>query len=168
MTTNLVGGCINECFKDQQSSLSFLLFLSPVRDLWNQGNMPMDYNWFLFVSYQVSHLSFYDVLLDFVLLDAFDDLETPPYTVATAVQNRWLSARIKETVSTLGPVPWKSTNFSRLKPNLKIKIIKIKNVGPRYQTSSFLMLTDTFVILSAKLLKFWSPFRYYTVTFCVG
>ena len=35
---------INECFKDQQSSLSFLLFLSPVRDLWNQGNMPMDYN----------------------------------------------------------------------------------------------------------------------------
>ena len=116
----------------------------------------------------MSHLSFYDVLLDFVLLDAFDDLETPPYTVATAVQNRWLSARIKETVSTLGPVPWKSTNFSRLKPNLKIKIIKIKNVGPSYQTSSFLMLTDTFVILSAKLLKFWSPFRYYTVTFCVG
>ena len=53
----------------------------------------------------MSHLSFYDVLLDFVLLDAFDDLETPPYTVATAVQNRWLSARIKETVSTLGPVP---------------------------------------------------------------
>ena len=42
--TNLVGGCINECFKDQQSSLSFLLFLSPVRDLLNQGNMPMDYN----------------------------------------------------------------------------------------------------------------------------
>lgn len=48
----------------------------------------------------VSHLSFYDVLLDFVLLDAFDDLETPPYTVATAVQNRWLSARIKETALT--------------------------------------------------------------------
>ena len=49
--------------------------------------------------FQVTHLSFYDVLLDFVLLDAFDDLETPPYSVATAVQNRWLSARIKETVS---------------------------------------------------------------------
>jgi len=48
---------------------------------------------------QVTDLSFYDVLLDFVLLDAFDDLETPPYSVATAVQNRWLSARIKETVS---------------------------------------------------------------------
>ena len=53
------------------------------------------------VSYclQVIDLSFYDVLLDFVLLDAFDDLATPPYSVATAVQNRWLSARIKETVS---------------------------------------------------------------------
>lgn len=48
---------------------------------------------------QVTDLSFYDVLLDFVLLDAFDDLATPPYSVATAVQNRWLSARIKETVS---------------------------------------------------------------------
>lgn len=48
----------------------------------------------------VTHLSFYDVLLDFVLLDAFDDLHTPPYSVATAVQNRWLSARIKETALT--------------------------------------------------------------------
>ena len=48
---------------------------------------------------QVKDMSFYDVLLDFILLDAFDDLETPPYSVATAVQNRWLSARIKETVS---------------------------------------------------------------------
>ena len=51
------------------------------------------------VSFKVVEISFYDVLLDFVLLDAFDDLATPPYTVATAVQNRWLSARIKETVS---------------------------------------------------------------------
>lgn len=48
----------------------------------------------------VIDLSFYDVLLDFVLLDAFDDLATPPYSVATAVQNRWLSARIKETALT--------------------------------------------------------------------
>lgn len=48
----------------------------------------------------VKEMSFYDVLLDFVLMDAFDDLETPPYTVATAVQNRWLSARIKETALT--------------------------------------------------------------------
>lgn len=48
----------------------------------------------------VVEVSFYDVLLDFVLLDAFDDLATPPYTVATAVQNRWLSARIKETALT--------------------------------------------------------------------
>lgn len=48
----------------------------------------------------VPELSFYDVLLDYVLLDAFDDLETPPYSVATAVQNRWLSARIKETALT--------------------------------------------------------------------
>ena len=43
-TTNLFSGYINECFKDQQSSFSFLLFLSPMRDLCNQGNMPMDNN----------------------------------------------------------------------------------------------------------------------------
>ena len=53
----------------------------------------------IFCLLQVTDLSFYDVLLDFVLLGAFDDLATPPYSVATAVQNRWLSARIKETVS---------------------------------------------------------------------
>ena len=52
-----------------------------------------------FLCLQLIDLSFYDVVLDFVLLDAFDDLATPPYSVATAVQNRWLSARIKETVS---------------------------------------------------------------------
>ncbi|XP_032240903.2 mitoguardin 2 isoform X2 [Nematostella vectensis] len=45
----------------------------------------------------VPMLSFYDVILDYVLLDAFDDLATPPYSVATAIQNRWLSASIKET-----------------------------------------------------------------------
>ena len=49
-------------------------------------------------SAQVESMSFYDVLLDFVLLDAFDDLATPPYSVSAAIQNRWLSARIKETV----------------------------------------------------------------------
>ena len=50
------------------------------------------------VSFKVVEFSFYDVLLDFALA-AFYDLATPPYTAATAVQNRWLSARIKETVS---------------------------------------------------------------------
>ncbi|XP_064648697.1 mitoguardin 2-like [Lineus longissimus] len=42
-------------------------------------------------------LSFYDIVLDFILMDAFDDLESPPSSVTTVVQNRWLSNGFKET-----------------------------------------------------------------------
>ncbi|XP_066294106.1 mitoguardin 2-like isoform X3 [Branchiostoma lanceolatum] len=42
-------------------------------------------------------LSFYDVVLDFILLDAFDDLANPPSSVTAVVQNRWLSNGFKET-----------------------------------------------------------------------
>ncbi|XP_064616535.1 mitoguardin-like [Liolophura sinensis] len=45
----------------------------------------------------VKCLSFYDVALDFILMDAFDDLETPPSSVLAVVQNRWLSNGFKET-----------------------------------------------------------------------
>jgi len=44
-------------------------------------------------------LTFYDVLLDFILLDAFEDLEKPPSSVIAVVQNRWLSNNFKESVS---------------------------------------------------------------------
>ncbi|CAG5116612.1 unnamed protein product [Candidula unifasciata] len=42
-------------------------------------------------------MSFYDIVLDFILMDAFDDLANPPSTVITVVQNRWLSNGFKET-----------------------------------------------------------------------
>lgn len=45
----------------------------------------------------VKCISFYDVVLDFILMDAFDDLENPPSTVTAVVQNRWLSNGFKET-----------------------------------------------------------------------
>ena len=44
-------------------------------------------------------LTFYDIVIDFILFDAFDDLENPPSSVTTVVQNRWLSNGFKETVS---------------------------------------------------------------------
>ena len=44
-------------------------------------------------------MTFYDIVIDFILLDAFDDLENPPSSVTTVVQNRWLSNGFKETVS---------------------------------------------------------------------
>jgi len=42
-------------------------------------------------------LNFYDIVLDFMIMDSFEDLSTPPSSVVAAVQNRWLSTRIKET-----------------------------------------------------------------------
>lgn len=44
-------------------------------------------------------MSFYDIMLDFILMDAFDDLENPPSSVIAVIQNRWLSNSFKETVS---------------------------------------------------------------------
>lgn len=44
-------------------------------------------------------MTFYDIVLDFILMDAFDDLENPPSSVIAVIQNRWLSNSFKETVS---------------------------------------------------------------------
>ncbi|XP_069122349.1 mitoguardin-like [Argopecten irradians] len=45
----------------------------------------------------VKCFSFYDIVLDFIVMDAFDDLANPPSSVITVVQNRWLSNGFKET-----------------------------------------------------------------------
>ncbi|XP_048777814.1 mitoguardin 2-like [Ostrea edulis] len=45
----------------------------------------------------VKYMSFYDIMLDFILMDAFDDLENPPSSVIAVIQNRWLSNSFKET-----------------------------------------------------------------------
>lgn len=43
-------------------------------------------------------LTFYDVVLDYILLDAFEDLAAPPSSVLAVVRNRWLSDGFKESV----------------------------------------------------------------------
>ncbi|RVE48796.1 hypothetical protein evm_006570 [Chilo suppressalis] len=48
----------------------------------------------------VKVLSFYDVVLDYILLDAFEDLATPPSSVLAVVRNRWLSDGFKESALT--------------------------------------------------------------------
>ncbi|XP_056327835.1 mitoguardin 1 isoform X1 [Danio aesculapii] len=45
----------------------------------------------------VKHMNFYDVVLDFILMDSFEDLENPPLSIQTVVNNRWLSNSFKET-----------------------------------------------------------------------
>ncbi|XP_050302081.1 mitoguardin [Anthonomus grandis grandis] len=48
----------------------------------------------------VKALTFYDVVLDYILMDAFEDLESPPSSVMAVIQNRWLSKGFKETALT--------------------------------------------------------------------
>lgn len=45
----------------------------------------------------VKNLNFYDVVLDFILMDSFEDLENPPTSIQSVVSNRWLSSSFKET-----------------------------------------------------------------------
>lgn len=45
----------------------------------------------------VGVINFYDVCLDFILIDAFEDLEQPPSAIVAVIQNRWLSQSFKET-----------------------------------------------------------------------
>ena len=47
-------------------------------------------------------MSFYDIVIDFLLFDAFDDLENPPTSVTAILQNRWLTSGFKETVRVFG------------------------------------------------------------------
>ncbi|KAK2120423.1 Mitoguardin 2 [Saguinus oedipus] len=46
---------------------------------------------------QVVCMSFFDIVLDFILMDAFEDLENPPASVLAVLRNRWLSDSFKET-----------------------------------------------------------------------
>lgn len=45
----------------------------------------------------VKHLNFYDVVLDFILIDSFEDLENPPISIQNVINNRWLNSSFKET-----------------------------------------------------------------------
>ncbi|XP_029776194.1 mitoguardin 2 isoform X1 [Suricata suricatta] len=45
----------------------------------------------------VVYMSFFDIVLDFILMDAFEDLENPPSSVLAVLRNRWLSDSFKET-----------------------------------------------------------------------
>ncbi|XP_043113313.1 mitoguardin 1 isoform X1 [Puntigrus tetrazona] len=45
----------------------------------------------------VKHLNFFDIVLDFILMDSFEDLENPPISIQNVVNNRWLNNSFKET-----------------------------------------------------------------------
>ncbi|XP_067845959.1 mitoguardin 1 [Heptranchias perlo] len=45
----------------------------------------------------VKHVNFYDIVLDFILMDSFEDLDNPPTSIQNVVNNRWLNNSFKET-----------------------------------------------------------------------
>lgn len=47
---------------------------------------------------QVVCMNVYDIALDFILLDAFTDLENPPSTVVAVLHNRWITDGMKKSV----------------------------------------------------------------------
>lgn len=42
-------------------------------------------------------MNFYDIILDFMIMDSLEDLSNPPSSVTSAINNSWLSTRIKQT-----------------------------------------------------------------------
>ncbi|KAI2807660.1 Mitoguardin [Blomia tropicalis] len=44
----------------------------------------------------INSVSFYDIVLDYMIMESFDDLENPPSAVKSVVSNRWLSASFRE------------------------------------------------------------------------
>jgi len=47
-------------------------------------------------SRNVQCCNFYDIVLDYILVDSFEDLESPPSSVLAVMKNRWLSDGFKE------------------------------------------------------------------------
>ncbi|KAG1651949.1 Mitoguardin [Nymphon striatum] len=45
----------------------------------------------------VKFMGFFDIVLDYIVLDGFEDIQNPPSPVKAVIQNRWLSVSFKET-----------------------------------------------------------------------
>ncbi|XP_075688987.1 mitoguardin 1 [Rhinoderma darwinii] len=48
----------------------------------------------------VKNMNFYDIFLDFVVMDSLEELENPPLSIQNVVKNRWLNSSFKETAVT--------------------------------------------------------------------
>ncbi|CAK7304059.1 Mitoguardin 1 [Vulpes lagopus] len=70
--------------------LSALIVKARKTDHWDSTEMEL-------AARGVKNLNFYDVVLDFILMDSFEDLENPPTSIQNVVNNRWLNSSFKET-----------------------------------------------------------------------
>ncbi|XP_029474754.1 mitoguardin 1 isoform X2 [Rhinatrema bivittatum] len=67
-----------------------MLYFLEQKDHWDNTKMEL-------FARGVKKLNFYDIVLDFILMDSFEDLENPPFSIQNVVNNRWLNSSFKET-----------------------------------------------------------------------
>ncbi|XP_037937705.1 mitoguardin [Teleopsis dalmanni] len=77
-------------------------FLVGYEDLINYLQVPANWDYIQkeLEARNVKAMTFYDICLDFIILDSFRDLDAPPASVTAVVQNRFLSNGFKETALT--------------------------------------------------------------------
>ncbi|XP_030317132.1 mitoguardin 2 isoform X3 [Calypte anna] len=81
--------CVRQAFQELLEDESNQLFFGEVGKQMVIGLMTK--------AEKVVCMSFFDIVLDFILMDAFEDLENPPSSVLAVLRNRWLSDSFKET-----------------------------------------------------------------------
>uniref|UniRef100_A0A8C4QS55 Mitoguardin 2 n=1 Tax=Eptatretus burgeri TaxID=7764 RepID=A0A8C4QS55_EPTBU len=92
----IIAGLLNKAGKDPTGFVEAyeeMLRYSDQEDYWTMTQMELE-------GRGVTSMTFFDVVLDFIMMDAFEDLENPPSSVLAVVQNRWLSDSFKETALT--------------------------------------------------------------------
>lgn len=75
----------NECINAYHSFLDFIM---------NEDNY--DTIMLEISGRNIAYVSFYDIVLDYMILESFDDLENPSSAVKSVVNNRWLSESFRE------------------------------------------------------------------------
>ncbi|XP_006892534.1 PREDICTED: protein FAM73B [Elephantulus edwardii] len=89
-------------------------------------------------------MSFFDIVLDFILMDAFEDLENPPSSVLAILRNRWLSDSFKETA--LATACW-----SVLKAKRRLLMVPDGFISHFYSVSEHVSPVLAFGFLGPKL-----------------
>lgn len=93
MGRQIIGNLLIQADKDPEDFYtSYISMLEFINNTENWANMEEELR-----GRGVKNFTFYDVVLDFILMDAFDDLENPPSSVIAVINNRWLSNGFKET-----------------------------------------------------------------------
>uniref|UniRef100_A0A8I3VYU5 Nexilin F-actin binding protein n=1 Tax=Callithrix jacchus TaxID=9483 RepID=A0A8I3VYU5_CALJA len=85
--------CIRQAFQNPkkfEDVFDEMIYFLEQTDHWGSTEMEL-------AARGVKNLNFYDVVLDFILMDSFEDLENPPTSIQNVVNNRWLNSSFKET-----------------------------------------------------------------------